>query len=321
MVASICVLVKVDKTTYTLNTAPTSTVAELVRAAAELTLVPAKKMLLTKAGAPLMNQTSAISDFGIESDTVLECKAPAGVKTAPPRCCPGTSYDNVRVFKGYMTFRCRTCEGKNRASGDRIKQWKCEQFWSRGGCERANCQQLHLHFRKQNLQERFNVHGEKVLDAVIKTNGADDPQVLALRESEALAAHQAPCSVHSAHEEQNASTLIVPLLAGGNVCEAACSARAHAPHNTGIASAVSSPRLTPESSEFDASEITHRSDSSQPRFYRHDPYNNVPSADKTVPVFEYPMLPSPVAHSSSHCTTPPRGSEATGESATLHGQQ
>lgn len=75
--------------------------------------------------------------------------------------CTHNSWDNVRIKKGDITFRCRECQ----------KQWRtqvastvrCQEFVS-GTCNLGSkCPNLHVHAHKQSLQQRIEQFGDSVL--------------------------------------------------------------------------------------------------------------------------------------------------------------
>eukprot|EP01061_Rhynchopus_euleeides_P015573 TRINITY_DN26532_c0_g1_i1.p1 TRINITY_DN26532_c0_g1~~TRINITY_DN26532_c0_g1_i1.p1 ORF type:complete len:297 (+),score=69.31 TRINITY_DN26532_c0_g1_i1:435-1325(+) len=94
------------------------------------------------------------------------------------RPCSHNSWDNVRVVRKKMTLRCRICQQQWRAQVELIwKQWKCESFAQHGRCPDGDaCPRLHLHYRKQGLDERLNLHGSGVLKNLKK---GDDVSPLA----------------------------------------------------------------------------------------------------------------------------------------------
>eukprot|EP01064_Diplonema_japonicum_P038330 TRINITY_DN9239_c0_g2_i1.p1 TRINITY_DN9239_c0_g2~~TRINITY_DN9239_c0_g2_i1.p1 ORF type:complete len:272 (+),score=81.05 TRINITY_DN9239_c0_g2_i1:87-902(+) len=100
-------------------------------------------------------------------------KAHASMTTERP--CSHNSWDNVRVVRKKMTLRCRVCQEQWRAQVEIIwKQWKCEHFAQDGKCPNGdNCQKLHLHYRKQGLEERISAHGPTVLKYVRNTKASD----------------------------------------------------------------------------------------------------------------------------------------------------
>eukprot|EP01059_Diplonema_ambulator_P003771 TRINITY_DN1347_c0_g1_i5.p1 TRINITY_DN1347_c0_g1~~TRINITY_DN1347_c0_g1_i5.p1 ORF type:complete len:172 (+),score=29.06 TRINITY_DN1347_c0_g1_i5:83-598(+) len=82
--------------------------------------------------------------------------------------CKENGYDNVRVVRGQMTIRCRGCEHRVKAATKVVKSWRCQQFWLKGACPLGDeCPKLHLYFRKRNLQQRIDVHGEEKLSSAL----------------------------------------------------------------------------------------------------------------------------------------------------------
>eukprot|EP00756_Hemistasia_phaeocysticola_P029283 Hpha_TRINITY_DN16222_c1_g7::TRINITY_DN16222_c1_g7_i1::g.11267::m.11267 len=91
-----------------------------------------------------------------------EAPAPPQSTHGPPPC-PHNSWDNVRMKKGQVFLRCRECEVQWRLPGDAIN--RCASFISAGGCSvGAACPLMHLHPRKQSLNERIAKHGPGVLE-------------------------------------------------------------------------------------------------------------------------------------------------------------
>eukprot|EP01059_Diplonema_ambulator_P036197 TRINITY_DN8940_c1_g1_i1.p1 TRINITY_DN8940_c1_g1~~TRINITY_DN8940_c1_g1_i1.p1 ORF type:complete len:215 (+),score=47.52 TRINITY_DN8940_c1_g1_i1:58-645(+) len=86
------------------------------------------------------------------------------------RCgCEQNGFDNVRVVKGQMTLRCRTCEYKVKVDTQLKRNWRCMDFWVRGGCPNGSkCKLIHLYQRKRNLQERIDAHGATKLSGILQ---------------------------------------------------------------------------------------------------------------------------------------------------------
>ncbi|KAJ9446920.1 hypothetical protein DIPPA_15655 [Diplonema papillatum] len=83
--------------------------------------------------------------------------------------CGHNTWDNVRVNRGLMSLRCRTCRKQCRVRTKHMAQyeWRCKSFNSKKGCELgADCPKLHIFYNKQSLEERFTVHGNVVLKNV-----------------------------------------------------------------------------------------------------------------------------------------------------------
>eukprot|EP01064_Diplonema_japonicum_P001473 TRINITY_DN1094_c2_g1_i1.p1 TRINITY_DN1094_c2_g1~~TRINITY_DN1094_c2_g1_i1.p1 ORF type:complete len:203 (+),score=51.72 TRINITY_DN1094_c2_g1_i1:53-661(+) len=92
------------------------------------------------------------------------------------RCCEHNSWDNVRVCKKVMTLRCRVCQKQWRTPVDSVWELKCDAFGA-GKCpEGDSCLRMHIHYRKQTLEERVRSHGTEVLHHVrssrLKTDSA-----------------------------------------------------------------------------------------------------------------------------------------------------
>eukprot|EP01059_Diplonema_ambulator_P030943 TRINITY_DN5516_c0_g2_i1.p1 TRINITY_DN5516_c0_g2~~TRINITY_DN5516_c0_g2_i1.p1 ORF type:complete len:229 (+),score=56.66 TRINITY_DN5516_c0_g2_i1:50-688(+) len=80
-------------------------------------------------------------------------------------CCDHNNWDNVRVSKRVMTLRCRVCQNQWRAHVEEVwTKWKCAAY-SWGTCH-PGCKKLHINYRKQGLEARFNIHGEAVVEQV-----------------------------------------------------------------------------------------------------------------------------------------------------------
>eukprot|EP01059_Diplonema_ambulator_P030941 TRINITY_DN5516_c0_g1_i1.p1 TRINITY_DN5516_c0_g1~~TRINITY_DN5516_c0_g1_i1.p1 ORF type:complete len:182 (+),score=46.41 TRINITY_DN5516_c0_g1_i1:47-547(+) len=80
-------------------------------------------------------------------------------------CCDHNNWDNVRVSKRVMTLRCRVCQNQWRAHVEEVwNKWKCAAY-SWGTCH-PGCKKLHINYRKQGLEARFQAHGASVIDHV-----------------------------------------------------------------------------------------------------------------------------------------------------------
>ena len=86
-------------------------------------------------------------------------------KNAP---CTHNSWDNVRVIKGQVTLRCRLCQLQWRTHVDAVwRKRKCGFFNTAQGCSLGEaCPKIHMHAKKQSLEERVERHGDGVLSAV-----------------------------------------------------------------------------------------------------------------------------------------------------------
>ncbi|KAJ9466004.1 hypothetical protein DIPPA_09782 [Diplonema papillatum] len=119
--------------------------------------------------------TASESESSFSGESPAQPMAPAADAPTPQalteyskrRCCSHNSWDNVRVTKGLMTLRCRVCQKQWRVRVDLVwNQLKCETFNSENSCTAESCPLLHLHYRKQSLEDRFKSHGATVLDHV-----------------------------------------------------------------------------------------------------------------------------------------------------------
>eukprot|EP01063_Lacrimia_lanifica_P026503 TRINITY_DN3581_c0_g1_i1.p1 TRINITY_DN3581_c0_g1~~TRINITY_DN3581_c0_g1_i1.p1 ORF type:complete len:267 (+),score=70.77 TRINITY_DN3581_c0_g1_i1:63-863(+) len=79
--------------------------------------------------------------------------------------CAHNAWDNVRTKKGWMYFRCRTCEAGWKSKWGLFT--RCRHFGEDGRCPKgAACADVHIFPKKKSLEERYAVHGEKVLARV-----------------------------------------------------------------------------------------------------------------------------------------------------------
>ncbi|KAJ9469810.1 hypothetical protein DIPPA_27738 [Diplonema papillatum] len=80
--------------------------------------------------------------------------------------CNHNTWDNVRVCKKVMTLRCRICQKQVRMPVEDVWAAKCELFGP-SKCQLASaCPKMHIHYRKENLDERVKKHGSTVLQHV-----------------------------------------------------------------------------------------------------------------------------------------------------------
>eukprot|EP01060_Flectonema_neradi_P034504 TRINITY_DN6066_c2_g1_i1.p1 TRINITY_DN6066_c2_g1~~TRINITY_DN6066_c2_g1_i1.p1 ORF type:complete len:249 (+),score=62.14 TRINITY_DN6066_c2_g1_i1:63-809(+) len=78
------------------------------------------------------------------------------------RSCGHNNWDNIRAEKQCIALRCRVCQKQHRVA---LKVgWKCKDFNTKDGCTDPTCTKYHVHFRKQNLEERVRIHGANVLN-------------------------------------------------------------------------------------------------------------------------------------------------------------
>ena len=78
------------------------------------------------------------------------------------RSCGHNNWDNIRAEKQCIALRCRVCQKQHRVA---LKVgWKCKDFNTKDGCTDDSCTKYHVHFRKQNLEERVRIHGANVLN-------------------------------------------------------------------------------------------------------------------------------------------------------------
>ena len=90
---------------------------------------------------------------------------PLNPRNAP---CTHNSWDNVRINKGVLVLRCRTCEGQWRVHSAAWFNRKCSAFNSTKGCAAGDaCARVHIHTKKLSLEERVGEHGESVLEHVL----------------------------------------------------------------------------------------------------------------------------------------------------------
>eukprot|EP01064_Diplonema_japonicum_P023241 TRINITY_DN33683_c0_g1_i1.p1 TRINITY_DN33683_c0_g1~~TRINITY_DN33683_c0_g1_i1.p1 ORF type:complete len:989 (+),score=202.71 TRINITY_DN33683_c0_g1_i1:151-3117(+) len=94
---------------------------------------------------------------------------------ATSRACEHNTWDNVRTKKGQVFLRCRLCDSQWRTPVESLD--RCPLFNTPGGClKAADCPQLHLHSRKQSLQERIALHGSTVLERVPPGSHAEEDE-------------------------------------------------------------------------------------------------------------------------------------------------
>eukprot|EP01059_Diplonema_ambulator_P001901 TRINITY_DN11571_c4_g1_i1.p1 TRINITY_DN11571_c4_g1~~TRINITY_DN11571_c4_g1_i1.p1 ORF type:complete len:420 (+),score=62.89 TRINITY_DN11571_c4_g1_i1:109-1260(+) len=78
--------------------------------------------------------------------------------------CGHNSWDNVRIKKGDITFRCRICQSQWRT--EVANSTRCADFQA-GHCDKgSSCPSLHVHAHKQSLSQRLSQFGGTVLERV-----------------------------------------------------------------------------------------------------------------------------------------------------------
>eukprot|EP00756_Hemistasia_phaeocysticola_P022767 Hpha_TRINITY_DN15854_c1_g4::TRINITY_DN15854_c1_g4_i1::g.188033::m.188033 len=95
------------------------------------------------------------------SPTQSSCTRPS---EPPSGQCPCThnSWDDVRTRRHAKMLRCRVCQGKWRLPSTTVP--RCRAFFD-GHCSMGErCQLLHVHKKKQGVQERLDKFGPLVLD-------------------------------------------------------------------------------------------------------------------------------------------------------------
>ncbi|KAJ9455549.1 hypothetical protein DIPPA_04729 [Diplonema papillatum] len=80
--------------------------------------------------------------------------------------CGHNQWDKIRVSKGVISLRCRTCLKQWRANVSQVWAVKCDAFQKDTGCHAPNCTKLHIHCKKLTLAERVTLHGAAVLDKI-----------------------------------------------------------------------------------------------------------------------------------------------------------
>ncbi|KAJ9468815.1 hypothetical protein DIPPA_20476 [Diplonema papillatum] len=102
-----------------------------------------------------------------------------GVPARSERPCGHNAWDNVRAAKGKITLRCRKCQLQWRAPAELARhEARCEAF-ADGKCDLGDhCEKMHLHYRKQCLEERLSQHGKSVLKRVKPQNLVLDPHTV-----------------------------------------------------------------------------------------------------------------------------------------------
>eukprot|EP01059_Diplonema_ambulator_P032222 TRINITY_DN621_c0_g1_i3.p1 TRINITY_DN621_c0_g1~~TRINITY_DN621_c0_g1_i3.p1 ORF type:complete len:165 (+),score=27.01 TRINITY_DN621_c0_g1_i3:63-497(+) len=92
-------------------------------------------------------------------------------------CCEHNNWDNVRVSKKIMTLRCRVCQKQWRAHVEEVWfRWKCPQYAKGNTCSAPDCPKLHINYRKQGLEVRFETHGPSVIEHVRVGKAQQDVQ-------------------------------------------------------------------------------------------------------------------------------------------------
>ena len=113
------------------------------------------------ASIPLTKTTSSLS-VGSAGSSVRANQQQRLVPQEAP--CGHNSWDNVRIKKGEITFRCRECQAQWRT--EVANTTRCNDFQS-GNCSRGTaCHDLHVHAHKQSLSQRLNQFGGTVLERV-----------------------------------------------------------------------------------------------------------------------------------------------------------
>eukprot|EP01060_Flectonema_neradi_P003382 TRINITY_DN1216_c2_g2_i1.p1 TRINITY_DN1216_c2_g2~~TRINITY_DN1216_c2_g2_i1.p1 ORF type:complete len:315 (+),score=69.49 TRINITY_DN1216_c2_g2_i1:56-946(+) len=81
------------------------------------------------------------------------------------RPCNHNSWDSVRVKKKRILLRCRTCGKQWKVKINAVK--RCAKFPS-GSCTNASCSLLHIHPRKQTLDERVAAFKEQPGEPILQ---------------------------------------------------------------------------------------------------------------------------------------------------------
>ena len=113
-----------------------------------------------------LSSPSSLSSSGSQLSPCGSSAAPTlKGKNAP---CTHNSWDNVRVIKGQVTLRCRLCQLQWRTHVDAVwRKRKCGFFNTAQGCSLgARCTKIHMHAKKQSLEERVERHGDGVRSTV-----------------------------------------------------------------------------------------------------------------------------------------------------------
>ena len=88
------------------------------------------------------------------------------IANMPPsshRPCIHNDWDDVRTRKGSKILRCRVCQRKWKLPSSSVP--RCIHFL-RSHCPNETCQLLHVHKKKEGLEDRFKQFGSAVLDAM-----------------------------------------------------------------------------------------------------------------------------------------------------------
>eukprot|EP01064_Diplonema_japonicum_P039486 TRINITY_DN990_c3_g1_i1.p1 TRINITY_DN990_c3_g1~~TRINITY_DN990_c3_g1_i1.p1 ORF type:complete len:226 (+),score=38.04 TRINITY_DN990_c3_g1_i1:80-679(+) len=137
------------------------------------------EQLSTPRGSPTdtdLDHLRATPDSQASLSTESSAKSDSTCREATP-CCDHNDWDNVRVNKKVMTLRCRVCQKQWRMRVEVVwNTWKCEVYSSNNGKCHSDCKKLHINYRKQNLETRFQIHGQVVIDHVRVGRAQSDVQ-------------------------------------------------------------------------------------------------------------------------------------------------
>eukprot|EP01064_Diplonema_japonicum_P034241 TRINITY_DN7038_c3_g1_i1.p2 TRINITY_DN7038_c3_g1~~TRINITY_DN7038_c3_g1_i1.p2 ORF type:complete len:118 (+),score=22.96 TRINITY_DN7038_c3_g1_i1:125-478(+) len=81
--------------------------------------------------------------------------------------CGHNNWETARINKkGIATLRCRDCQVQIKKVQSEVVETRCEDFYQTGKCGAKGCDTLHVNQHKQSLEERYSIHGSRVLENV-----------------------------------------------------------------------------------------------------------------------------------------------------------
>eukprot|EP01059_Diplonema_ambulator_P033684 TRINITY_DN716_c0_g1_i5.p2 TRINITY_DN716_c0_g1~~TRINITY_DN716_c0_g1_i5.p2 ORF type:complete len:135 (+),score=49.37 TRINITY_DN716_c0_g1_i5:49-453(+) len=85
----------------------------------------------------------------------------------PPLDHEHNNWETARINKKRVaTIRCRECQLQVKIMQPLVIDNRCDVFFLTGDCSNADCKKLHMNQYKQSLEERYLVHGARVLENV-----------------------------------------------------------------------------------------------------------------------------------------------------------
>eukprot|EP01064_Diplonema_japonicum_P038180 TRINITY_DN915_c0_g6_i1.p1 TRINITY_DN915_c0_g6~~TRINITY_DN915_c0_g6_i1.p1 ORF type:complete len:120 (+),score=20.98 TRINITY_DN915_c0_g6_i1:54-413(+) len=81
--------------------------------------------------------------------------------------CMHNNWETARISKkGIATLRCRECQLLTKRVQSEVVGSRCPEFFASGYCRAHCCHRIHVNQHKQRLEERFQIHGETVLENI-----------------------------------------------------------------------------------------------------------------------------------------------------------